>query len=72
MTEKKRVMVLDDSKTIRTTTEGYLRELDYDVQCCTDGLNGISHMLDFNPDILLIDMETVSYTHLTLPTKRIV
>ncbi|KAF0254029.1 response regulator [Pseudomonas putida] len=57
MTEKKRVMVLDDSKTIRTTTEGYLRELDYDVQCCTDGLNGISHMLDFNPDILLIDME---------------
>lgn len=57
MTEKKRVMVIDDSKTIRTTTEGYLRELGYEVQCCTDGLNGISHIVSFAPDILLIDME---------------
>lgn len=57
MTDKKRVMVLDDSKTIRTTTEGYLRELGYEVQCCTDGINGISHILSFDPDILLIDME---------------
>ena len=57
MTAKKRVMVLDDSKTIRTTTEGYLRELGYDVHCCTDGINGISHIVSFVPDILLIDME---------------
>jgi len=57
MTAKKRVMVLDDSKTIRTTTEGYLRELGYDVHCCTDGINGISHIVSFAPDILLIDME---------------
>lgn len=57
MTGKKRVMVVDDSKTIRTTTESYLRELGYEVQCCTDGFNGISHILSFEPDILLIDME---------------
>lgn len=57
MTEKKRVMVVDDSKTIRNTMEAYLRELGYDVQCCTDGLNGISHIVSFDPEILLIDME---------------
>ena len=52
-----RVMVIDDSKTIRTTTEGYLRELGHEVMCCTDGFNGISHMISFQPDILLIDVE---------------
>lgn len=57
MTGRKRVMVLDDSKIIRNITEGYLRELGYDVQCCTDGINGISHIVSFDPEILLIDME---------------
>lgn len=50
-------MVIDDSKIIRTTTEGYLRELGHEVFCCTDGFNGISHMMSFQPDILLIDVE---------------
>ena len=27
---------------------------------------------DFNPDLVLVSSDTVSYTHLTLPTKRIV
>lgn len=55
--KKHRVMVLDDSKTIRTTTEAFLRDLGHEVKCCTDGINGISHILSFQPDILLIDME---------------
>ena len=52
-----RVMVIDDSNIIRTTTEGYLRELGHEVICCNDGINGISHMISFHPDILLIDVE---------------
>lgn len=52
-----RVMVIDDSKSIRNTTEAYLHELGHEVLCCTDGFNGISHMISFQPDILLIDME---------------
>lgn len=55
--KQRRVMVIDDSKTIRTTTEGYLRELGYEVLCCTDGFNGISHMVSFEPEILFIDVE---------------
>jgi twitching motility two-component system response regulator PilG len=56
-TKQHRVMVIDDSKTIRNTTEAYLRELGHEVMCCTDGFNGISHMFSFDPDILLIDVE---------------
>lgn len=53
----RRVMVIDDSKTIRTTTENILKELGHQVQCCSDGLNGISHILTFKPDVLFIDVE---------------
>jgi twitching motility two-component system response regulator PilG len=53
----RRVMVIDDSRIIRTTTEGFLRELGHEVLCCTDGFNGISHMMSFNPEILFIDLE---------------
>lgn len=52
-----RVMVIDDSKTIRNTTEGYLRELGHECMCCTDGINGLSHVVSFSPDIFFIDVD---------------
>lgn len=52
-----RVMVIDDSKVIRTTTEAQLNDLGHEVLTCSDGINGISNILSFNPDILFIDME---------------
>tara|TARA_R110002124_G_scaffold128157_10_gene288622 strand:+ start:2205 stop:2573 length:369 start_codon:yes stop_codon:yes gene_type:complete len=52
-----RVMVIDDSKTIRSTTEAQLVELGYEVLTCTDGFNGISNIVSFKPDIVLIDVE---------------
>lgn len=54
---KLKVMVIDDSTSIRTITEALVNELGHDVMCATDGLNGISHMLSFDPDILFIDLE---------------
>lgn len=56
-TKKHRVMVIDDSKTIRQTMEAFLTEMGHEVLCCTDGFNGISRIMDFNPDILLVDVE---------------
>lgn len=52
-----RVMVIDDSKTIRTTTQALLEEIGHEVLTCTDGFNGISNVVSFNPDILFIDVE---------------
>lgn len=55
--EKLRVMVIDDSKTIRTTTEAQLLELGHEVKCCSDGFNAMSHMMTFRPQILFVDVE---------------
>lgn len=58
LSEKKlKVMVIDDSTSIRTITEALVNELGHEVMCATDGMNGISHMLSFEPDILFIDLE---------------
>ncbi|KKN96080.1 hypothetical protein LCGC14_0170090 [marine sediment metagenome] len=53
----KRVMLVDDSKTIRITTGEILEGLGYEVMCCTDGFNAISNMISFNPDLVFIDVE---------------
>ncbi|MBJ2213955.1 MULTISPECIES: response regulator [Pseudomonas] len=52
-----RVMVIDDSNTIRTISDSMLSELGHEVMTCTDGFNGVSNMLTFKPDILFIDVE---------------
>lgn len=52
-----RAMVIDDSRTIRTTTEALLKELGHEVMLCTDGFNGISNIMSFKPDIVFIDVE---------------
>jgi twitching motility two-component system response regulator PilG len=52
-----RVMVIDDSRTIRTAAEESLRSLGHEVLTCTDGFNGISHLISFKPDFVFVDME---------------
>jgi len=51
-----RVMVVDDSNTIRQSISGVLEEAGYDVMCCTDGFNCIANTITFNPDLFLIDL----------------
>jgi len=55
--QRYRVMVVDDSRTIRITAEGLLQEMGHEVLSCTDGFNAISNMVSFAPDILFVDME---------------
>lgn len=52
-----RVMVIDDSRTIRTAAEECLKELGHEVLTCTDGFNGISNIISFKPDLVFVDME---------------
>ena len=37
-----------------------------------DGLSAIRYIKEQQPDLAFVDVRPVSYTHLTLPTKRIV
>jgi twitching motility two-component system response regulator PilG len=51
-----RVMLVDDSNTIRKSVTEMLEEAGYEVMCSTDGFNCISHAISFNPDLFLIDL----------------
>ena len=72
MSKSKKVWVADDDESIRFVLEKGLVDAGFDVSVFEDG-NEVVNQLDLErPNVLLTDLKTVSYTHLTLPTKRIV
>ncbi|MEE9351873.1 MAG: response regulator, partial [Thiotrichaceae bacterium] len=55
--EKKRVMVVDDSITVRKITEGLLLSQGYSVVTANDGVNALEVLADEEPDLMLLDIE---------------
>ena len=51
-----RVLVIDDSKTIRHTAEVLLRKAGYDVATAEDGYEALPKIVDFHPDIVFVDI----------------
>ncbi|HEB58206.1 MAG TPA: response regulator [Gammaproteobacteria bacterium] len=51
-----KVMVIDDSKTIRRTAETLLRKAGCEVITATDGFEALSKIADNNPDIIFVDI----------------
>lgn len=51
-----KVMVIDDSKTIRRTAETLLKKVGCDVITATDGFEALSKIADNNPDIIFVDI----------------
>ena len=51
-----KVMVIDDSKTIRRTAETLLKREGYDVVTATDGYESLSKIADERPDIIFVDI----------------
>lgn len=51
-----KVMVIDDSKTIRKTAETLLKKVGCDVITATDGFEALSKIADNNPDIIFVDI----------------
>ena len=51
-----RVMVIDDSKTIRRTAETLLTREGYEVVTAQDGFEALSKIADHEPDIIFIDI----------------
>jgi len=54
--ESFKVMVIDDSKTIRTTAETLLRKEGYQVYSATDGFEALSMIADKKPDLVFLDV----------------
>ena len=51
-----KVMVIDDSKTIRRTAETLLKKVGCDVITATDGFEALSKIADSKPDIIFVDI----------------
>lgn len=51
-----KVMVIDDSKTIRRTAETLLQREGYEVITAVDGFEALSKIAEVNPDIIFIDI----------------
>ena len=51
-----KVMVIDDSKTIRRTAETLLKKAGCEVFTATDGFEALSKITDHNPDIIFVDI----------------
>ena len=51
-----KVMVIDDSKTIRRTAETLLKKAGCEVVTATDGFEALAKITDQNPDMIFIDI----------------
>jgi len=51
-----KVMVTDDSKTIRRTAETLLKKVGCDVITATDGFEALAKIADNHPDIIFVDI----------------
>jgi twitching motility two-component system response regulator PilG len=51
-----RVLVIDDSKTIRRTAKTLLAKAGYEVQTAADGFEALGRVLEFRPDLLFLDI----------------
>ncbi|MGV6858537.1 MAG: response regulator [bacterium] len=52
----KKVMVIDDSKTIRRTAESLLKKQGFDVVTATDGYEALAKIAEHQPDIIFVDV----------------
>jgi len=51
-----KVMVIDDSKTIRRTAESLLKKAGCDVSTATDGFEALAKITEQKPDIIFVDI----------------
>jgi twitching motility two-component system response regulator PilG len=51
-----KVMIIDDSNTIRRTAEALLKKAGYDVLTAADGFEAMSMITDHQPDIIFVDI----------------
>ena len=53
---KLKVMIVDDSKTIRRTAENLLSKAGYEVFSAADGFAALAEVVDHKPDIIFMDI----------------
>ncbi len=51
-----RVLVIDDSKTIRRTAENLLSKAGYEVETAGDGFEALGKIMEFRPNLVFVDI----------------
>jgi twitching motility two-component system response regulator PilG len=51
-----RVLVVDDSETIRRSAEIFLKQSGFEVILSSDGFDALAKICDHNPDLILVDI----------------
>ncbi len=55
-TQAQRVLVVDDSETIRRSAEIFLKQAGFEVILSSDGFDALSKICDHQPDLILVDI----------------
>jgi twitching motility two-component system response regulator PilG len=56
MPKKSKILVVDDSPTVRKLISGKLAKCGHEVICAVDGLDALEKLKDFTPDLILLDI----------------
>ena len=51
-----KVLVVDDSNTIRRSAEAYLRQAGFEVVLADDGFDALSKISDHHPQVIFVDI----------------
>ena len=66
------IALVDDDRNILISLEELLKKEEFEIHTYNDGQSALIGMSRYPPELAVIDIKTVSYTHLTLPTIRMV
>ena len=66
------ILVVDDEKDIRDLIGQILLDEGHIVKPAHNSTSAMDYINNEEPSLIILDIWPVSYTHLTLPTKRIV
>ena len=72
MNAKKRILLVEDDPNFGIILRDFLKMNEYDVILAKNGMEGFEKFKKFEFNLCILDVMTVSYTHLTLPTRRFV
>lgn len=53
---EKRILIVDDSNTIRRSAEIFLKQAGYDVLLAEDGFDALAKVHDYKPDLIFCDI----------------
>ena len=66
MSSKGKLLIVEDDETIQGVVRDYLQAAGYDVQCASDGLEGVQLFHAYQPDLIILDINLPSMNGLEI------